>query len=198
MFTARRATAIALPVVLAVSLGGCALVDSSGDSAQLTGIAACALGHTWELDLANLSEQIKTKLTNDGLPIQNVVGSGSQTLDWSVEGHVLMETDYTITITSAPAADQVLTIAQTHAGTVTGAAYINGDVAIPRKWDASKLQLDTTANNNGTELTPEEITYVIPISDIDDSVGLELTCNGDALTIHPRGSKITLTWAKAD
>ncbi|CAN5371054.1 hypothetical protein BH10ACT7_BH10ACT7_21990 [soil metagenome] len=196
MFTARRATAIALPAVLIFTLGGCALLDTNGDEDVLTGIAACALGHTWTLDLAGLAEQVKADLEKNGIVVQNVVGSGEQTLDWSVEGHVALDSNYELTITSAPAADQVLTVVETHAGTITGAAYINGEVAIPRKWDDSKYTLDTTAENNGAEVAIADIGYVIPPTTFDDSVGLELTCNGNELTIHPRGSTITQTWSK--
>lgn len=198
MFTARRATAIALPAVLVFTLGGCALVDTNGDEDVLTGIAACALGHTWELDLTELAEQVKADLEKNGVAVQNVVGSGEQTLDWSVEGHVALDSNYELTITSAPAADQVLTVVETHSGTIKGAAYINGEVAIPRKWDDSKYTLDTTAENNGAEVAVADIGYVIPVTTFDDSVGLELTCNGDELTIHPRGSQITQTWSRSD
>jgi len=198
MFTTARATAIALPVVLVFTLSGCSLLDASGDAGELTGTAACALGHTWELDVTDLADQVKIQLGIQGVVVQNVVGAGSQTLDWDVMGHVAMDTDYSFTITTAPAADQVLTVVETHAGEVKGAAYINGDVAIPRKWDAGGLEITVTADNNGTDVPTDELTYVIPTTDIDDSVGLELTCNGGALTIHPRGGKITLAFTKAD
>jgi len=55
-----------------------------------------------------------------------------------------------------------------------------------------RVSVDTTATSNGTPL--DEAPYRIPASDIDDSVGLELTCTADALTVHPRGSELTLDW----
>ncbi len=198
MFTARRATAIALPAVLLFTLGGCALVDPSGDGEQLTGTAACALGHTWELNVDDLAEQIKNDLTNAGVTVDTVVASGSQTFDWSIEGHVAITSDYTITVKTVPAAEQVLTVEQTHSGSITGAAYINGEVAIPRKWDDSDFSVATTADLSGEKVEEADLTITIPPTDFDDSVGLELTCNGKELTIHPRGSVITQTWARKD
>ena len=198
MFTARRASVIALPAVLLVTLGGCALVDPSGGDDVLTGTAACALGHTWELDVAGVAEQVKADLTKIGVPVTDVVGSGTQTLDWSLEGHVALDSNYTITVTTAPAADQVLTVEQVHSGSVTGAAYVNGEVAIPRKWDDSQYSVDTTADLAGAEIKVADIGFEVPKSDFDDSVGLELTCNGKELTIHPRGSVVTQTWTRKD
>lgn len=196
MFTARRATAIALPAVLIFTLGGCALLDTNGDEEVLTGIAACALGHTWTLDVEGLAEQVKADLAKNGVPVQEVIGSGEQTLDWSVEGHVALDSNYELTVTTVPATDQVLTVVDTHAGSITGAAYINGEVAIPRKWDASKYTRETVASNNGAEVALTDIGFTVPETTFDDSVGLELTCNGNELTIHPRGSNFTQTWTK--
>lgn len=198
MSTALRSTALVLPAALVFVLGGCSLLSTGGDQEPLTGIAACALGHTWSLDTAALAEQVKTELTKDGVAVQDVTVDGTQILEWSVEGHVTLNTDYTLTVTSVPAADQLITVKSVHSGTTTGAAYINGEVAIPRKWNDGEFSIDISADNTGTELKTDEIGYVVPATDFDDSVGLELTCNGDELTTHPRGTNITQTWAKAD
>lgn len=198
MSTAQRFTALVIPAALIFTLGGCSLLTTGGDQAPLTGIAACALGHTWSLDTAALAEQVKTSLTKDGVAVQDVTVDGTQTMDWTVEGHVTLTSDYTMTITSVPAADQLLTVKTVHSGTTTGAAYINGEVAIPRKWNDGKFSIDVTADNTGTEVPRGEIPYAVPATDFDDSVGLELTCNGNELTTHPRGTTITQTWAKAD
>lgn len=196
MFTARRATAIALPAVLLFSLGGCALVDPSGDGDVLTGTAACALGHTWELNIDDLAEQVKADLAGNGIAAETAA-SGSQTLEWSVEGHVDITSDYTITVTIA-GVEQVYTVEQKNSGTITGAAYINGEVAIPRKWDDADYTSETTADLSGTPVEVADLSFTVPRTDFDDSVGLELTCNGKELTIHPRGSAITQTWTRKD
>jgi hypothetical protein len=187
MFFARRYSAAALAVALAGGLTGCSVLESSTD-APLTGIAACALGHTWQADLDDLAAQVLTQLQDAG-----VAATGSQSLEWGTDSHVALTEDYVLTITTAPASGQVLTIVETHSGTATGAAYINGEVAIPRKWDGTSVSVETVADNNGAPV--EEITISIPATSFDDAVGLELTCNGGEMTIHPRGSSITQKWS---
>ncbi len=192
MFFRHRLITVALPVALVTGLSGCSVLQSPGD-APLTGIAACALGHTWKADLDDLAAQVRAELQESGVPVTAVEATGQQSLEWATDSQVVLTTDYVLTVTTAPAADQVLTIVETHAGTATGAAYINGEVAIPRKWDGTGVSTETVADNNGTAV--EEITISIPATSFDDAVGLELTCNGGELTIHPRGSSITQKWS---
>lgn len=191
MFGNKRATAVALPAVLLFALSGCSLLTAPGP-APLTGTAACALGHTWKADLEDLSAQVLTILKQSGVPATEVTADGTLSLDWSVEGHVKLTEDYVLTIKTAPAADQVLTVVQTHSGAATGAAYVNGEVAIPRNWDTSAASVEVVADNNGTAV--DDIGFTIPETTFDDSVGLELTCGSGALTTHPRGTGITQKW----
>ncbi len=190
--TTRWVGALAVATVLVPTLAGCSLLQSPDTNAELSALATCALGHTWTTDLEEAATKISEELVKDQIPVTAVTADGSQTLEWSIEGRVVLTSDYTITITTAPAADQVITVTETHSGTATGAAYINGEVAIPRKWDGSGVNIDTVADNNGTTL--EELPFPIPKSSFDDGVGLELTCNGDTLSIHPRGSSVTQIW----
>jgi hypothetical protein len=192
MFFRHRLIAVALPVALVTGLSGCSVLQSPAD-APLTGIAACALGHTWKADLDDLAAQVLTELQNDGVAVTAVVATGEQSLEWGTNSQVVLTTDYVLTITTTPATGQVLTIVETHSGTATGAAYINGEVAIPRTWDGTGVSIETVADNNGAPV--EEITISIPATTFDDAVGLELTCNGGELTIHPRGSSITQKWS---
>lgn len=191
MFHRQRAAAVALPVTLLFALSGCSLLTAPGP-APLTGTAACALGHTWTADLEDLSAQVLAQLQQSGVPATEVTATGELVLDWSVEGHVVLKNDYVLTIKATPAADQTLTVVQTHSGSATGAAYVNGEVAIPRKWDGSKVTVEAVADNNGTAVDP--VPFGIPETSFDDAVGLELTCNGGELTTHPRGGKITQKW----
>jgi hypothetical protein len=193
--TFRRASALALVALALPLLSGCSLLSSTADEQPLTGVALCALGNTWTIDLEDVAVQVQEALTADQIPVTAVTATGSQTLDWSLESQVLLTPDYTLTITTAPAADQVLTIKQTHSGTATGAVYINGAVAIPRKWDGTAVNITTVADNNGT--TVEDLPFPVPQTSIDDSVGLEITCDADTLTVHPRGSSITQIWKKS-
>jgi len=193
MFNRQRIVAVALPALVMLTLSGCSLLSAPGP-APLTGTAACAQGHTWTASLEDLSTQVSDSLKASGVPVSAVTTTGELTLDWNVQGHVVLKGDYVITVTAAPAADQLITLVETHTGSATGAAYVNGEVAIPRKWDASQVQVETTANNNGAALDP--LPFTVPNTTFDDSVGLELTCSGSDLTTHPRGGGITQTWTR--
>ncbi len=142
----------------------------------------------------DIAAKILAEMQAEGHPVTAVTAAGTQELDWDIHGRVVLTSDFDVTITAAPAADQLITIVESYSGTATGAAYINGDVAIPRKWDASEMTVETTGDNNGTAL--ETIPWKIPAASIDDSVGLQLTCDGEAMTIQPRGSKITQAWTR--
>jgi hypothetical protein len=105
----------------------------------------------------------------------------------------VLATDYTLTLTSGPD-DQKTVVTDKHSGTSTGIAYINSEVAIPRDWDGSGLNVTTTATLNGAPL--EAVPYELHPIDIDDSVGIELACDGNTLTTHQRGNDLRLTWTK--
>lgn len=196
MFSTRRVSYVALSATVLFVLGGCALIEPDASGNELTGLEPCALGHTWALDTANLATQVKDTLASEGVALTDVVAEGTQTMSWDIHSVMQITSDYTLTLTSSPAADQVITVKQTHSGTATGKAFISADVAIPRTWNAEEFTVDTVADNNGTAL--EDLPYRIPATDFDDSVGLEITCDGDTLTTHPRGSRITQTWTKSD
>lgn len=196
MFSTRRLSYVALSATVLLALSGCALLEPDTSDNELTGLEVCALGHSWALDTADLATQITDTLATNGVVLTSADVQGSQIMAWDTHSGMKITSDYTITLKSAPGADQVLTVVQTHKGEATGKAYISADVAIPRTWSADDFTVDTVADNNGTAL--EELPYTIPTTDFDDSVGLELTCDGDTMTIHPRGSKYTLSWTKSD
>lgn len=194
MFSARAAVASVGSLALVASLSGCSLVDSSTEPEPLTGVAACALGHTWQLDMADLGAQILAELQRQKVPASEVVASGTQTLDWGTDSRLTLDTDFEVRITAPIAADQTVTVVSTYGGSATGTAFINGEVAIPRDWKGDDQTVETVADNNGTPL--ETVPWAIPVVQIDDTVGLELTCDGSTMTVHPRGSKITQTWTR--
>ncbi len=191
----KRTAMVAGSTAIVLALGGCSLLETGGSEEPLSGIAACALGHTWQLDFEDLAAKLTAELQAEGVPVVSVTAAGTQELEWTTQGHVDLTTDFDITITATPAADQTITIVQRHSGSATGAAYINGEVAIPRNWDGSAQNIETTGDNNGTPL--ESIPWEIPWTGIDDTVGLQLTCDGTTLTIHPRGEKIVQTWTRS-
>lgn len=194
MDRARRLAAVAVPALLIAGLGGCSLIDPGSTQEPLSGIAACALGNTWNLDTAALAEQVGADLARQSVAVTDITAAGSQTLDWQVDGDIVMDSDYTVSITTAPAADQAITVTDTHRGRAEGVAYINAEVAIPRDWDSTGVSVETVGQLNGAPL--EAIPFRVANVDLDDSVGIELTCDGSTLTTHARGGDITLRWTK--
>lgn len=194
--SARRAGALALLVAIGPTLAGCSVLGLEDEEEVLTGVAACALGHTWDADLTATAVKVQELLASDGIPVTSVVAEGSQTLEWGLKSEVILKPDYTITVTTAPGTDQVLTLVETHSGEATGAAYLNGDIAIPRKWDGTGITVDTVVTLNGAIV--EEVPFTIPPTSIDDSVGLLLTCSDATLTIQPRGDQIVQTWTRSN
>lgn len=194
LLTLRGVTAAALSVLLVAGLSGCSLLEPAGTNKPPSGMSACALGHTWTLDVGKLADAVKADLVKQNVAVASVAIDGTQTLEWDSESKVVLTTDYTTTITATPAADQTITVKNTHKGTSTGVAYINAEVAIPRNWDATGLSVKSTADLNGAALDP--IPFTVPETDLDDSVGLEMTCDGDGMTTHPRGTEITQTWTR--
>ncbi len=192
--TARRARGLALAVVLVPALAGCSVLGLEEEETVLTGVAACALGHTWSADVTGIAAQVQEILTSDGVPVTSVTAEGSQTLEWGLRSEVVLKPEFTLTVTTSPGTDQVLTLVETHSGEATGAAYINGDTAIPRKWDGTGVRIDTVVELNGEIV--EEPPFDLPPTSIDDSVGLLLTCSDTTLTIQPRGDKIVQTWRR--
>lgn len=188
----RRTAVIAGALALVVGLSGCSLLEAGGGEEPLSGVAACALGHTWQLDTADMATKVKDDLQKDGLASEVTI-DGTQTLDWNLQGHVVMTSDFLMTIVVPVTAEFTVTLDQTYSGSVDGAAYITSDVAIPRHWDDSKLTIETLVNGSADEASP----WRIPRVGFNDSVGLELTCDGDTLTIHPRGERSTQVWTKS-
>lgn len=191
LITARRAGVVAAAILVGVSLTGCSLVEVAAP-APLSGIAECSLGKTWSLDTGKLAEAVQAELATRGITVV-ATADGSQTLTWGLDSKLVLDTDYTITLTSG-ADDAKTVITDKHSGKSTGIAYINAEVAIPRDWDGTGLTVTTTGTLNDAAL--EALPYTLVATDIDDSVGIELTCDGNTLTTHQRGTDLTLTWAK--
>jgi len=199
MFTVRRAAIVALPALLVFGLTGCSLLQAKDADNTPTGIASCALGHTWKVDTTDLAAKVLTALKKNGLPVTAVTADGTQTLDWSTKGAVSVASDYTLVVTLTPAAGQSTVATQTHKGTETGKAYIDGQVAIPRGWNSSNFTVATKFVINGKEkATADPDPFTIIETDFNDSVGLELTCTGDTMTTHPRGRQITQSWKRSN
>lgn len=178
------------------ALGGCALITSSVPESTPSAIESCALGKTWALDTTALQAQLVALFAEDDIAVSEVVVDGTETLTWTTESHVTIDSDYTVRAT-APSdnPDAPFVVTQRVSGTTTGRAYFSDVVAVPRNWDASALTVETTAVKGADVVDP--VPFSIPTSIVDDVAGLEVTCTAEQLTTHPRNSHLTLTWTPA-
>lgn len=195
MISSKRSSALLMTPAVLLVLSGCALIEPADTSEPPTAMQLCALGNTWELDTTDLSEKLLAELPLEDVPATAVEPSGGQTMTWEKDGALTIESDLVFTITATPKKDQVMTITHAYNGTVVGKALINVDVAIPRNWDVSAYEIETSAVLN--EEPVEELAYTIPRSDFDDMLGLILTCEADVLTINPRGTDLIQRWTNA-
>lgn len=197
--TARRRAAVTSMVAIAaatVSLSGCALIAPSAPVSTPSALESCAQGHTWALDMPALQAQVVAGFTEAGVTVTEVLVDGTQTLDWTTNGHVTIESAYTITATAAsdvPEAPFVVT--QTVTGTTTGRAYFSDVVAIPRDWNDDGLVIETTAVKGAEPL--EAPPFFVPKTIVDDIVGITVVCEPSVMTTNPRGTHLTLTWVPA-
>lgn len=191
----RAAAAAALPIAALVALSGCALLEPQTSQDPPTALEQCALGHQWRLDTQDVAAQVLALLTADGNAVTEVTASGTQTLDWTEQSHATLEVDFTVTaVLPPPAEGQERLVTGHYDGVATGRAYINGPVAIPRNWDDGDLDSRITATLDGVE--EEVLPFRLPQTVINDTVGLQLTCEGSTLTIQQRGHDIVLRWAR--
>ena len=93
-------------------LGGCSLIEPQGTVVPLSGIASCAQGHTWQLDMAKLAEDVKANIGAQGVAAE-VASDGMQTMTWGIDGAVVIDSAYTLTMTTVPAEGQLQTVTTT-------------------------------------------------------------------------------------
>jgi len=179
-----------------MALGGCALITPTAPVKTPSALESCAHGTTWALDMAALQAQVVAAYADAGTTVSEVLVDGTQSLDWDENGHVTIESAYTITV-SAPSdvEDVPYVVTQTINGTTTGRAYFSDVIAIPRDWNADELVIETTAVRGEEAL--ESIPVGVPRTIVDDTVGLEVVCSAEQMTTHGRGTHLTLTWVPA-
>jgi hypothetical protein len=184
---------LAIPAVaMVLALGGCSLSAFGGDDDVLTGAAACALGHTWALDLEDYSAQLLLELQDDNAKVTAVSAVGEQSLDWDIQGIAALTTDYTVTITENVSEGVVKTTEQVRRGESAGLLTLHGTTAVPSDWEE-----DYTATTTVDGATPEtEPTIYDPL--IDDSVAIEITCDGKAMTTHAHQDNLIMKWIRTD
>ncbi|HWR85364.1 MAG TPA: hypothetical protein VN200_05155 [Rhodoglobus sp.] len=190
MFSTSRTAALAASAAMLTALSGCALVTPVSNEDPPSPVAQCVQGHTWSLDTADLGAQLLAEVQRDHPEVTGLEVSGAKTIEWTADDSVTMESDLSIRIT-APAGDQELVITQTQTGTGSGKAYVDADVAIPRRWK-NEIEVQTVAEQGGAPL--EAAPWGPPRSDFDDTTGWVLTCDGAAMTLQPRGTDLVQKW----
>lgn len=191
MTPARRLLAVAAVATLgATGLAGCQLIepnDSITQTASATG--ACVAAHEWDLDPATLATSTKDDLADHGITAKVSV-DGTESLVYVESGALTVISDFTITATNTKTD---VTATRTVKGTSAGQAYFNDTVMIPRGWDEKGLQVtDAQTDANGKPVA--KITWRLPHSWIDDTVGLTTGCSDDTLTLAARGTQKAWTY----
>lgn len=189
MFRTHR-SAFAVPAtVLLLALSGCSLDIISGDNDELTGAAACALGHSWSADLTDTAAQLLPELQDVNGNVTEVVATGEQVLEWSLEHTAVVTTDYVLTITLTNSDDVVSTVEQTRSGVGKGGLTVHETTAVPSDWEADYSR-STTVDGEAVEEPP----FAILDPTFDDTVALEITCDGGVLTTLAHGAVVTQKW----
>lgn len=192
MISRSRTALVASSAALLVGLSGCALVTPALDDDPPSPVAQCVEGHTWTLDVGDLGTQLLAQLQRDHPEVTAVEVSGAKSMEWGASSDVEITSDLTITVTATtPTPEQNLVLRQTQSGTANGRAYIDTDVAIPRKW-TDDIVVETTGELAGAPV--ETLPYGLPSTAFDDTVGWELTCDAGTMTLHPRGNGIVQRW----
>jgi hypothetical protein len=174
------------------ALGGCSLSAFGGNDEVLTGAAACALDHTWALDLEDYSAQLLLELQDDNARITAVSAAGEQSLVWGLDGFATLTTDYTVSITENVSEGVVKAIEQVRSGKSTGLLTVHGTTAVPSEWEED-YTVTTTVDGVAPEVEP-----AIHDPLIDDSVAIEITCDGGALSTHAHQDNMIMKWIRTD
>ncbi|MCS0499041.1 hypothetical protein [Protaetiibacter mangrovi] len=204
----RTATALVVPAALLVTLTGCTfgVVGGGSGSGSTPGadggaslpadaaLASCIAGD-WHADLDDAASQIGSFLAGNGLNVTASTASGTQDLTVDADG-LDFENAMTFVITIDTGDGIVMTVTQTHAGTVTAVWSWEGDPAETSAtmhfsdFDNSTYTVQNTVDINGTAVsTPIEAPDYVA-----GDVPLEVTCSGDTMTTHPTESPFTTTW----
>lgn len=194
-----RAAAAAAVLVGATALSGCAMLDEvfkpSIPERTPSAIEACAMGATWRLDTAALQEQLVAGFARAGIGVTEVLVEGTESWVWDADGTATIDSDYRI-VASAPSdvEETPYVVTQTVQGVSTGRVFFSDVIAIPRDWDDSGLDVETTAVRGEEAL--ETPPFSIPRMILDDVVGLQVQCTDASMTTQGRGQRYVLTWTR--
>ena len=182
---ARSGAMLAATGLAATGLTGCQLFEIQEPEYVPSALETCVTAHTWQLDTDSLVANVAERLAAVGAT-GDISVEGSQRLDVSVGGALVLDTDLVTTVTNA--GPPIVVTEQTVRGTSTGAIVISGDVAVPRGWSVADLTVTEQMTSDDAPVDP--IPWQIGRTWIDDTVGLVLTCSADTLRVAGRGTKL--------
>jgi hypothetical protein len=205
------ATALVVPAVLLFALTACTSIGTgsgvglggepgsgsgSGSGEGSTGAegdTGCVSGD-WSADLQDLADQLLAQMQSTGGPFTSATASGTQELSIDQEGFLGFANDMVFAMTAAIGDGLVMTVTQSHTGSVGADWAWNGDVEgsvmVFDNFNDSEYTITNVVDINGTTsdsmIPPPELSA--------GNVPITVTCSGDVLTTHPEGSPFTTTW----
>jgi hypothetical protein len=192
--TSRLALAAASAALLA--LAGCTAPGASeaadgptdADAGAPT-TADCLLG-TWSLDVADLAEQLGTRMSDLGLTVRATQAAGEVTLDVT-EGSMVYTSAATFALTTAVGDGPEMVVTQAQDGVSQG------------DWTADDSTLRFSSWENGltftTTVTIGGETTDMPLDLPAESFGggaAQVSCGGSEMTTVPEGGLFTSTWTR--
>lgn len=203
-----RTALLAVPVLLAAALSGCAPAgpggDPGGDPGTPPGSGGTASGHSdteclsernWNLDVADTAAQLVANLQAAGSPAVSATGTGTQQIFFGQSGSMGSTTDVTFVVVMPMDSGLTMTMTQHQTGPANGDwAWIDDSNVVGFSDWVSGYHVTTTVDINGTPSTTE-----IPLPS-SDSAGTNMTvvCSGDSLTTKAEGSPFTQHWTAGD
>jgi hypothetical protein len=142
-------------------------------------------------DVPGLAAQMQEYMTGNGLPVTSVEGSGTQQLSLDEQGYAGFSTDLTLVTVADLSNDMVLTVTQTHSGTMRADWGWDSDTVFGFSNITDEgYAVTTVADINGTAT---EYPLDMPLGGLSD-VPLTVTCEGDTMTTKAAESPFTTTW----
>lgn len=168
-------------------------VPEAGGSAGAATVAECVMGHTWNADVPDMGQQLLAQLQGMGSPSTSATGTGSQTLEWGLDGHILLSTDYIFTVVTPLDDGLIMTMKQTHSGPAAGTLVLDGSIATPADdWDSSAYVVTTAVDING--IASPDTSFPVGDAGVGNGVPLTVTCEGNVMTTFAEGGFVTQKW----
>lgn len=156
-----------------------------------TALADCLIG-SWALDAADLADQLRDTLSEDGLPIIAAQAAGEVTLDVDA-GRMTYTSAVTYALTAAPSGGPEMVMTQAQDGVSHGDWTTDGSILRFTSWE-NGLTFTTTATIAGQSVD-------LPLDLPADSFGgttATVECDATTMTTVSEGGLFFNTWGRID